>query len=435
MCGPNSTGKTYVSYILFSIFSESIPENSKNFEKFSKNIRDEIKQSGKFTVTEDLVNFILNDICDNIRKNLLPSIFAIPDDECKILFKNFRLKLTLGEGEYHKLLNSSKISWQKNLLKNTSVNLVKLGNSPDINVVIVSNEIKDINIELETIFPSFTRLLYKFLTSLIFTSTDARMLTVERNSIYTFSKEISLTRASFDDRSFNPTIPQRYPLALLKSLRTAEDLLFIKKKKSDFYDYAIQLENNLLKGSIEVNEDGAIEFIPRSGNQTHLPVHMASSIVKTMASLVIYLKYIATKNNLLIIDEPEMNLHPDNQIILTRIFAELVNKGLNLVVSTHSDYIIREFNNMIMAKEIMKNKNDLCLRESVPYPANQMLSIKDTEVVYFNVTKSNMVKGKKLEVTEYGFDIESIDKTIENQTNITHSLADILRYGECNELL
>ena len=67
---------------------------------------------------------------------------------------------------------------------------------------------------------------------------------------------------------------------------------------------------------------------------------MTSSIVKTMSSLILYLKHLARKNDLVIIDEPEMNLHPDNQILLTRIFAELVNKGLRIVISTHSDYFV-----------------------------------------------------------------------------------------------
>ena len=75
---------------------------------------------------------------------------------------------------------------------------------------------------------------------------------------------------------------------------------------------------------------------------------MSSSSVKTLSGLVVYLRHIAKKGDVLIIDEPEMNLHPDNQRRLARIFARMINNGLRLIISTHSDYIIRELNNLIM---------------------------------------------------------------------------------------
>ena len=48
------------------------------------------------------------------------------------------------------------------------------------------------------------------------------------------------------------------------------------------------------------------------------------------------------------IDEPELNIHPENQRKLARLLAQLVNAGLQVVISTHSDYMVREFNTLIM---------------------------------------------------------------------------------------
>jgi predicted ATP-dependent endonuclease of OLD family len=50
----------------------------------------------------------------------------------------------------------------------------------------------------------------------------------------------------------------------------------------------------------------------------------------------------------IIIDEPEMNLHPDNQILMARFLGRLVNEGFKIITSVHSDYILREINNLIM---------------------------------------------------------------------------------------
>ena len=48
------------------------------------------------------------------------------------------------------------------------------------------------------------------------------------------------------------------------------------------------------------------------------------------------------------IDEPELNIHPENQRHIARLLARLVNAGLRIVISTHSDYIVREFNSLLM---------------------------------------------------------------------------------------
>lgn len=48
----------------------------------------------------------------------------------------------------------------------------------------------------------------------------------------------------------------------------------------------------------------------------------------------------ATYNSLLIIDEPEVNLHPKWQIFYAEIVCELVSMGVDIIITTHSPYII-----------------------------------------------------------------------------------------------
>ena len=48
------------------------------------------------------------------------------------------------------------------------------------------------------------------------------------------------------------------------------------------------------------------------------------------------------------VDEPELNLHPANQRRIARLFARLVNLGVKVFVTTHSDYIVKELNTLIM---------------------------------------------------------------------------------------
>jgi predicted ATPase len=47
-----------------------------------------------------------------------------------------------------------------------------------------------------------------------------------------------------------------------------------------------------------------------------------------------------TDKTILILDEPEVNLHPKWQIEYANIIVELVKAGANIIVTTHSPYIL-----------------------------------------------------------------------------------------------
>ena len=74
----------------------------------------------------------------------------------------------------------------------------------------------------------------------------------------------------------------------------------------------------------------------------------SSSAVRSLLDIGFYLEHIAKKGDLLIIDEPELNLHPENQRCIARLLAKLVNYGIKVFITTHSDYIVKELNTLIM---------------------------------------------------------------------------------------
>jgi ABC-type transporter Mla maintaining outer membrane lipid asymmetry ATPase subunit MlaF len=51
------------------------------------------------------------------------------------------------------------------------------------------------------------------------------------------------------------------------------------------------------------------------------------------------------------IDEPELNLHPKNQRAFARLVAQLVNAGVKVFITTHSDYLVKEINTLIMLNQ------------------------------------------------------------------------------------
>jgi hypothetical protein len=52
-------------------------------------------------------------------------------------------------------------------------------------------------------------------------------------------------------------------------------------------------------------------------------------------------------NGVLILDEPETGQHPENQRKMARRLSQFVNHSANVVVVTHSDYMIKEWNILI----------------------------------------------------------------------------------------
>ena len=55
------------------------------------------------------------------------------------------------------------------------------------------------------------------------------------------------------------------------------------------------------------------------------------------------------KGDVLIIDEPEAHLHPENQRLIARVLVRLMNAGVRVVCATHSSLILHQMSNHTLA--------------------------------------------------------------------------------------
>jgi hypothetical protein len=273
--------------------------------------------------------------------------------------------------------------------------------------------------------------------------TSSVIFPVERNSIFTFSRELSLSRNDKLDKiqalSSNKEIDMlelffsrgtRYPQPIRDGLMISDDLSNYQTRRSEFSGFADEIEAELLHGKVNVTKEGSVEFSSIKVPRTKLSFHQSASIVKTLASLVLYLRHQAQHNDLVIIDEPELNLHPDNQVLLARIFSRLVNKGLRLIVSTHSDYIVREFNNLIMVASPKPNVK--AYAKEMGFKDDEFLKQVEVGAYMFDYRnqKSRQSEVRPIKVGDSGFEILTIDKTIDAQNSIAEELFYKLRYEE-----
>ncbi|WP_025771979.1 AAA family ATPase [Thioalkalivibrio sp. HK1] len=194
------------------------------------------------------------------------------------------------------------------------------------------------------------------------------LIPAERTSLHPFCHDIgncstiSLHRMAEEIRSpgelLRNTLRSYYAQPIVDYIDWLNKIPEIMRESDKaFHRYAEILKKRLLRGAFGVDKKtGDITFKPRrskvAGHKTReVSLHIASGTVKSLFGLWFYLEHQAKQGDLLMIEEPEINLHPANQVEMARLLARLVNAGLHLVVSTHSDYIVRELNSLIMLNQ------------------------------------------------------------------------------------
>lgn len=135
----------------------------------------------------------------------------------------------------------------------------------------------------------------------------------------------------------------------------------------------------MMGGHYERDEGNGISFVSKTKGKEafRVPLHLASSSARGLAGFYFYLKHMARPGQLLIIDEPEAHLHPVNQMEIARLLARCVNAGLRVLITTHSDYIVKELNNLIMLSGDVRGKKAFVSKHKKTYGADDFLNKDD----------------------------------------------------------
>jgi predicted ATPase len=417
-CGPNGTGKTYVSYAIYGyltspLFSVDLFNLQELLEKkeldllidyaaidgltllYSKSLQQSISQVFGLHDKNYFHDFKASISKD--REFMKKASFSFTHDyaNCSITYtkENDHLRIRLDETEQTGLANVSAVSEPRVMYQNGRMH------------------------------KAHNAIIGKYLCneSLL----NAYILPVERNSVYTFADNLAVNKIKeLPVENDN----DRYPLPVQDALATAIDLKHIKKQTSPYANLAEEIETDILLGKIAVSEDGEIQFKPENAGNLALPVHLSASIIKNLSGLLIYLKHQAKENDLLIIDEPELGLHPDNQLRLARIFGKLINNGIRLLINTHSDYILRELNNLIMLSSVgcpAKNK-----MKAWGYSEDEAIKRELVGAYLFDTDKDapGSVRVESLAVEKNGFEVKTIDAAINRLNQVSEDIYYYMRY-------
>lgn len=150
-----------------------------------------------------------------------------------------------------------------------------------------------------------------------------------------------------------------------------------------YIELAHLLQSQILGGVLDFSnpENGpGREILFRPAQESgELEMSVSSSMVKELAPLALYLRYLAQPGELIIIDEPEMNLHPEAQAKMVEFLAMLVNAGLHVLITTHSPYMVDHLENLITASEHLEQgarvQDDFFLQNKDAFLSREKISV------------------------------------------------------------
>jgi predicted ATPase len=428
ICGPNNVGKTYVSYAIFNLIKDF--KEIVNLSVTSDQIESLINE-GFLTIDLAFYEQRISEYTKNVSNEFsrrIPGYFSTSSDffensKIEFFFNNFSLlvdhefKGTARFGE-RAVFIFDKPSGSKDL--SVAVQIIgenNLGSKSNLPNRILERVISDAIAEC-----MFTKLPIPFI------------VTSERTGIALFYKGLDSSKdAILEHLASNKKLD---PIKLLSSMRSryarpiqenidiireadgfSKQKSFIKKEKST-YKPVLNILQNLIGGSFKI-VDNEVFYFPkkeRNRSQVLVPFYLASSAVKSIYLIDLYINCLAEKDGLLIIDEPELNLHPDNQQKMASLLARLVNAGVKVLITTHSDYIIRELNNRIMLSNDIENKEEIMNKNSI---LTEDILLPE-QVKAFVVKNNHFIQ--EIAVDKYGINLQIFDDLIADSNKISDDI-------------
>ena len=163
------------------------------------------------------------------------------------------------------------------------------------------------------------------------------------------------------------------------------------------------LEGKITRGRVDVDmraEYPEIYFEDKTGRYR---LNQVSSTVSELAPLVLYLKYVVSEGERVIIEEPESHLDAGNQRHLASAIAMMVNAGVKVLVTTHSDFFVSELNNLLLASGVDAEYTK-------DYDARELLRPEQIGACFFNPGDEG-TRVEDIKVTrEDGIDVDSFSK-------------------------
>jgi predicted ATPase len=444
ICGENNTGKTYTTYALFGFLH--------TWKTFRRMKIDEGKV--KDLMTKGITSINITDFVEKIQDFVdqgcqeytqeLANIFATNKEK----FQESSFQVIIEEKDIFQIKNNIQTTKFKQTYALSNGSFVIFDKkSPESNDLIITLDKGGLFYEMSddnTIFDlNFTTSSFaeKKIFSTIFPLPF--IISSERTGAATFLKELNFARSKLleqmsradsnsDLRGMLSNAYEDYALPIKTNLDFLEHLSSISKYNSFIVeDHPDILDSfaDIIGGKYTITENDLLYYEPK-GKRLTLKMGESSSAVRSLLDLGFYLRHQAQPGDLLIIDEPELNLHPENQRRVARLLARLVNLGIKVFITTHSDYIIKELNTLIMLNHDKPHLKRIAEVEG--YQQNEFLNADQIKVYIAEEApvrldgKTRKTKCQTLTPADIdpfmGIEARSFDKTIDTMNRIQEEI-------------
>ena len=132
------------------------------------------------------------------------------------------------------------------------------------------------------------------------------------------------------------------------------DLLLALDHTSEFSAMAERMEKDMLGGItvLRRQDEHVPPYVTYVTDDGEFPLHRASSSISEIAPLSLYMKHIIQRGSLLIVEEPESHLHPENQLVMARYIVRMIRAGIRVLLTTHSEFLLEKLGKFILASNI-----------------------------------------------------------------------------------
>ena len=327
--GKNNTGKTYAAYALYGFLKSwhnfiSFPVSNEQVQSLLVDGTIKLELGQYFKESADA----LTETCQEY-SNQLDKIFAAKAGR----FRHSEFQIQTEAIDPYKIeLDGSIVPGQEPLLtfskrkgsQEIIFTLSKKGER-EIDPIFLKNAILQIvsRITFADAFPN------TFISS------------AERTGVAIFRREINFARNRLleemvqTEEKIDPLellfkVYQSYPQPIEDNADFTRELEDIAKRESfiskEHPDILAEFAD-IIGGDYIITENDQLDFIP-TGSRIKLTMVESSSAVRSLLDIGFYLRCLAKEGDLLIIDEPELNLHPENQRRIAKLFARLINLKL-----------------------------------------------------------------------------------------------------------
>jgi ABC-type branched-subunit amino acid transport system ATPase component len=442
LCGRNNTGKTYITYALYgflrnwrTLLAESSLHKLFSQEDFPINLQ---------TLVADQIHEYMREFSEAYTKTI-HKVFGAASEKFRDSQVSFQVPEIpdITDIVYERSIRSSSREMSSEGLDTT---LTKTQDSSYLDFATTQETHTWESVEAKRL--RLARVVF-FLDTAIGTIVFAPLLpnafiaSAERTGIATFKNQLDFSRGVVLNSLFDKIeLPQPKIRGFLERIRFSyatpiQDNIVSSGNMSSYFNEEsfLATETDILSDFADIiggtyHLENDLAYYQPTQSNTRLAMNEVSSGVRALLAVGFWLRHQAKPGDLLMIDEPELSLHPHSQRRLARLLVRLANQGMKVFVTTHSDYIVKEMNTLIMLHG--KGNAGKQMQAQYGYKDSELLNPEDIKL-YFSTTKQriNQEGGEPATIRTfeaapispiYGIEVASFDQDIDEMNTIQQEI-------------